>query len=213
MIIHLLYGGLEIKNLSTTALIKKIHGLQNLLYKKESANAVHLVIAWFQHTSGLTKPILEPPHAASKYVNSIWISNFINSLSSHQVQIILQKTFTLSPQRYNDHALMDDITKIISSALTLKRLNECRIYLQVTWVSDIANVKGDKILESALKGERSTNQISNIQWPLQQRPNEQTWKIWRKTIRQIYCCNNNNLLHRQFAPNTNHELLRAHLAL
>ena len=32
----------------------------------------------------------------------------------------------------------------------------------------------------------------------QQRPNEQTWKIWRKTVRQIYCCNNNNLLHRQY---------------
>ena len=29
------------------------------------------------------------------------------------------------------------------------------MYLQVTWVSDIANVKEDKILESALKGERS----------------------------------------------------------
>ena len=75
---------------------------------------------------------------------------------------------------------MDDITKIISSALTLKRLNACRIYLQVTWVSDISNMKGDKILESALKGERSINQTSNVQCPLQQRPNEQIWKIWRK---------------------------------
>ena len=93
---------------------------------------------------------------------------------------------------------MDDITKIISSALTLKRINACRMYLQVTLVSDIANVKGDKILESALKGERSINQSSNVQWPLQQRPNKQTWKIWRKTIRQIYCCSNNNLLHRQY---------------
>ena len=59
-------------------------------------------------------------------------------------------------------------------------------------------MKGDKILESALKGERSIHQISNVQWALQQRPNEQTWKIWRKAIRQIYCCNNNNLLHRKY---------------
>ena len=93
---------------------------------------------------------------------------------------------------------MDDITKIISSALTLKRLNACRIYLQVTWVSDISNMKGDKILESALKGERSINQTSNMQCPLQQRPNEQIWKIWRKTIQHIYYCSNNNLLHRQY---------------
>ena len=192
------YGGLEIKNLSTTALIKKMHGLQNLLYKNESTNAVYLVIACFQHASGLTIPILEPPHAASKYVNSIWLSNFINILPSHEVQIILQRKFTPSPQCYNDHALMNDIAKIISSALTLKRLNTCILYLQVTWVSDIANVNGDKIIESALKGERSTYQISNVQWPLQQRPNEQTWKIWQNTIQQICCCNNNNLLHRQY---------------
>ena len=58
---------------------------------------------------------------------------------------------------------MDDITKIISSALTWKRINACRMYLQVTWVSDIANVKGDKILETALNGERSINQTSNVQ--------------------------------------------------
>ena len=192
------YGGLELKNLATTALIKKIHGLQNLLYKPKSANAVHLVIAWFQHASGLTTPILEPPHAASKYVNSIWLSNFINLLSTHQVQMILKIKFTPLPQRYNDNALMDDITQLISSEVTLKRLNACRMFLQVTWTSDIANVKGDKILESALKGEKSIHQISKVQWPLQQRPNEQTWKIWRKTIRQVYCCNNNNLLHRKY---------------
>ena len=170
---------------------------KKLMYKKESDNAVHLVLVWFQHASGLT-PILEPPHVVSKYVNSIQMSNFINLLSSHQVQIILQRKFIPTPQRYNDNALMDDITKIISSALTLKRLNACRIYLQVTWVSDISNMKGDKILESALKGERSINQTSNVQWSLQQRPNEQIWKIWRKTIRHIYYCSNNNLLHRQY---------------
>ena len=61
-------GNKELLNNSSN---KKIHGLQNLLYKKESANAVHLVIAWVQHVSGLTTPILEPPHTASKYVNSI----------------------------------------------------------------------------------------------------------------------------------------------
>ena len=62
---------------------------------------------------------------------------------------------------------MDDITKIISSALTLKTLNAYRMYLQVTWVSDIANMKGDKMIESALKGERSIHQTRNVQWPLQ----------------------------------------------
>ena len=78
------YGRFEIKNLVTAALIKKIHGLQNLIYKK-SDNAVYLVLAWFQYASGLTTPIFEPPHAALKDVNSIWMSNFINLLSSHQV--------------------------------------------------------------------------------------------------------------------------------
>ena len=65
--------------------------------QKESANTVHLVIVWFQHASGLTTPILEPPHAASKYINSIWLSSFINLLSSHQVQIILKKVHSITP--------------------------------------------------------------------------------------------------------------------
>ena len=155
------YGRLERINLATTSRIKKIDGLKNLLYKKDSANTTHLIIVWYQHSSGLTTPILEPPLEATKYTNSIWISNFINLMSSQKVQMELKRKFIPSPQRYNDHILMNEITKIISSTLVLKKINACRLYLQVIFVSKIIDIKGDKLLESALKEKQcKSNQLS-----------------------------------------------------
>ena len=59
---------------------KKIKGIQSLFYKPDSQKGVQLVIAWYQHVSGLPQPILEISHNAITYVNSIWMNNFIELL-------------------------------------------------------------------------------------------------------------------------------------
>ena len=53
------YSSLQLKDIQTDASIGRIKGTRSLLQKKDSAKAVHILIAWYQHPSGITFPILE----------------------------------------------------------------------------------------------------------------------------------------------------------
>ena len=105
------YCGLDLKDPSTEAIIKKIKGIQSLFYKPDSRKVVQYVLAWYQHVSELSQPILETSHNATKYVNSGWVNNLIELLQDHGLQIKLKQNFVHAPQRINDRFLMDDITK------------------------------------------------------------------------------------------------------
>ena len=107
--------------------------------------------------SRLSQPILETSHKTTKYVNSIWVNNLIELFQNHGLQIKLRQNFVLVPQRINNRFLMDDITKTISSQLTLQRLNACRMYLQVTILSEITDIQGQQVTSSATRGVSSSN--------------------------------------------------------
>ena len=59
----------------------------------------------------------------------------------------------------------------------INKLHAYRLYLQVTLLSDITNLKGDKILSSSLQGKRAQHRSSAYGWPRQQRPNTHSWKL------------------------------------
>ena len=54
---------------------------------------------------------------------------------------------------------------INTSPTTLKKLKTCRLFLQVTLLSDISTIREDKLLQSALTRERLFLQNSTLQWP------------------------------------------------
>ena len=95
---------------------------------------------------------------------------------------------------------MDDITKITSSqlTLTLQRLNVCRMYLQVTLLSEITDIQGHQITSSATREVRNPNQKSTLQWPLQKCPDTITWNLWRFTIQKIYFRDSSRMFHQYF---------------
>ena len=47
---------------------------------------------------------------------------------------------------------MDSILHNYTSQLTIDKLHACRLYLQVTLLSDVTNLKGDKILMTNFQG-------------------------------------------------------------
>jgi hypothetical protein len=69
------------------------------------------------------------------------------------------------------------------SGKELQQINYCRIYLQVFFMSDIANVKGTEVEEWARKGKRQSGRKSDWEWPVQQRP--VSWKAWKDAIEYL----------------------------
>ena len=77
-------------------------------------------------------------------------------------------------QWFNDSCIMEDILITTTSQTDIKRINACRIYLQVTSVSDISNIKGTALIAGSLIGDRSKIANSNIDCPNQRNPNPST---------------------------------------
>ena len=67
---------------------------------------------------------------------------------------------------------------------TMEKLNDERLWLRVSRLSDIVNEVGDKIEDWALY---SPPMKSDIDWPTRRKPLPETFKLWRSTIRNVSC--------------------------
>ena len=92
-------------------------------------------------------------------------------------------------QRENYSYLMDEINKNISSTSDLERINACKLYLQVMFLSDITNNQGNRLINGILSSDKKYLKNSNLQWPNQPSPNKKSWRLWSSTISKIYCKN------------------------
>ena len=90
-------------------------------------------------------------------------------------------------QRFNNSCIMEYILNIITSHTDTKRINACRNYLRVTFLSEISNIKGTALITGSLIGDKSKIVNSNLGWPNQSKPNISTWLLWSRTIKRIYC--------------------------
>jgi len=69
------------------------------------------------------------------------------------------------------------------SQTEMQQLNYGRLFLQVTTVSDITTGDGTQILESAAKGGRCKSRTSNIEWPNQPQPSENSGRHGDRLLR------------------------------
>jgi hypothetical protein len=65
----------------------------------------------------------------------------------------------------------------------LKEIKKCRIYLQVFYLSDITNVKGNKIEAWVGRGQKQAGRQSTWEWSVQQRPIE--LKVWKEALEYL----------------------------
>jgi hypothetical protein len=68
----------------------------------------------------------------------------------------------------------------------LSAINRCHIYLRVFFLSDIVNVRGDKIEEWAINGEYHNKRHSSWNWPVQQIQPRMTWNICKSARLDVF---------------------------
>ena len=91
---------------------------------------------------------------------------------------------------------MEKISALPITKDQLRRVNRCRIYLQVLTLSDIVDAHGETIIPQYLNGERFLDRSSIYRWPRQGRPTVKDWSLWEHTILQAYqTYGRNKLLH------------------
>ena len=93
--------------------------------------------------------------------------------------------------RANDCILMDDLLLNEFTPSQVRKLNLCRLFLQVENLAEICNPTGTCLLDTVWRGDRPLS-TSKFLWPRQARPHEASWQLWRRFLRIIYLHPTNN---------------------
>ena len=99
-------------------------------------------------------------------------------------------TTCLQLRRVNDAFLMEIFLHHGFAKFQLWQLNQCRIFLRVSTVSDITSGNGHYVLPHFLSVENPHNPMAesnSLKWPEQGNPSSAAWILWRKAIKGCIC--------------------------
>lgn len=107
------------------------------------------------------------------WMTSLW--EFLNTAN-------LTTSWTPKLQQEHDIFLMEYCLSWNCLISKLHIWNHCRLYLQVTTLSDIATANGIYILPEAKLGRFLLDRTSSLNWPEQQQPSRSDWNLWNQEL-------------------------------
>ena len=140
------------------------------------------------HT-GLDTPILMDSVSNISYIKTNTWTKIQESLKKINNQFKLEYNYTPISSQLNNRCIIQEFLKAKISTTTIRKIQPCRFYLQVTFFSKISNTKGDQIYTVAFQGYKNTLQehaTSTLTWPQQPWPNVARWKLCRKIIATVF---------------------------
>jgi hypothetical protein len=79
---------------------------------------------------------------------------------------------------------MNKIMKIKKSPIVIQQVTQCRLFLQITWLSEMTDPQGTAILPEFLEFTRMHTDVSksNLKWLIQVPPPNKSWAVWKRLI-------------------------------
>ena len=148
---------------------------------------LRISMAWHQFSVGTSIPLLEDTRTKLPHLESKWLATLRSFLKDVSGKLIINDTLIAPLQRTHDGFIMD---KALHSGkfkpAALRRLNYCRLYLNVLLMSDIASPCGNEIDPTMYTGvSDDMSSWSDHHSVNQQCPNEKAWKEWRKFLNLV----------------------------
>ena len=112
-----------------------------------------------------------------------WITSTWQFCSKHSI-IVHGPRVELLSQREHDFTIMDKImeNRHQFSDKDIILINQCRIFLQVMFLSDMISGDGRVILDCFLAGTHPIDRQSQWKWPKQNNPSTIAWNQWRRAL-------------------------------
>ena len=114
-----------------------------------------------------------------------WIKDVWKYARENNITIYDYTTGNMDTSRENDLFLMEIITNEGFTRSELKRINMCRLYLQVMTLSDIVDGYGD-YYTCSYNGIKDSTLPDTYIYPKQEKPDSKTIAIWKKAIRKSF---------------------------
>ena len=146
-----------------------------------SGHVLGPILHWDQHTS-FTDVKTKWPHFEAKWLQSL--RHYLRDIGG---QLHLQDHGVSQLQRVNDCFLMDVVleSKKFRPA-TIKRINYCRMYLNVLLLSDITLPNGKQLDHAAYNGHKQGMSSSDSGHSVNQaKPNDKAWADWKRFLHHL----------------------------
>ena len=116
--------------------------------------------------------------------------------TDHYGITLLKANSSLPKQRDGDISLMDSVIACnLYTIQEIRQINNCRLYLQVLYLSDIASGDGRLIMHHYVMGRTTPARVSKWKWPRQGYPSATAWNLWRHAIENVWKKYHNNRFH------------------
>ena len=110
-------------------------------------------------------------------ITPTWMSKLLSFLGQHKIEIH-DPLPQLQLQRKGDIFLMQCFLLTKPSNHELRRLMDCREYLQVTTLAEITSAAGDKILLPFWNGTKYSRKVGVAGWPRKPPSSKLEWRLW-----------------------------------
>ena len=156
---------------------------------KEIAEVLKASMSFTQLECGTSTPFFSLPVDPWKdLVTPTWINHIWNECAQKGIEISFHNDhfWTPSAQRVNDHTLMD-LAEHMYGNTHLMQINQCRLALQVTYLSDITSVDGKRILPAYYngKGHIEAGRKTRLNWPPTGDLPSAHWARWREFLNRL----------------------------
>jgi hypothetical protein len=153
----------------------------------ETSRMMRIELQWCQVQAGTEKHLLGDPIDSIDYIETCWMMSIRDFLQTYNLRVDFTSTTLPTVQCSGDEFIMDGIRlRSGCSAIELQRINACRMYLQVSRVSDISSANGRFLRRDALLGKAQTFFQSVTKWPRQGRPTREWWSLWNRALKQAF---------------------------
>ncbi len=163
------WGGLNIPNLFTEQIMKHVHTILKFSGNTSDMTGILLQASCeaFRLEAGLLSNIANLSEVVYTYVTSTWVSQTWESCRKYNIQILGNHGDLTLPCQ-NDVELMRLFIRAGYRKTELNTLNQCRMYLQVVFLSDICEATGYKMEQYLWKQPHVTESV--FRWPKIHKP-------------------------------------------
>jgi hypothetical protein len=127
--------------------------IQHVRQQDKNEKLYNMIFYFAQLTAGTQCPILQFPNCRLPQMSEPFICKMQKFLTRCNMNIVITDVFVPSPLR------TDDVNLMTAAQWKWRRFNQVRLYLQVTWLSEICNFLGTNILPEFLEHTQTARKI------------------------------------------------------
>jgi hypothetical protein len=147
---------------------------------------IRITMSHLQLLTGSDTAVLQLSYPKyDKWIDHSWLTSIWKLCHRSKITITVKHHWTPALLHTNDVMLMDYFIMNKYKPKELALLNKCRVYLKVISLADITSADGEQIMPSYKLGLLSQDRKSTLNWPTQQRPGRESWKLWQNALQLL----------------------------